>query len=127
MHEQQAKQIIASERPDDKVNQTKTMYDVSTWSVFWKNFIAGLGRAIGSMIFFIFILVMFSLVFAKFFLPKFQPYIDGYMSALDTIKTLNSGPQVQFFDNESGGESNSAIDIKQLLSDPKTQDLLKGS
>lgn len=79
-----------SVEPQDRLNQTKTMYDVSSMEVFGKNFLAGLGRSLGSISIYIFFLIAIYSVFIKYTLPQIEPFIKEYRQAIESITKLNS-------------------------------------
>jgi hypothetical protein len=78
-----------SVEPNDRLNQTKTMYQVSALEVFGRNFLAGFSRALGSItIYLIFSIITFSL-FMEYVLPQVEPFISEYRQAMESITKLN--------------------------------------
>lgn len=75
--------------PQDKFNQTKSIYEASAAEVFLKNFLAGMGRALGG----IFIYLVFIGITLYFFintaLPQIQPFIDEYRQAVQGINSMS--------------------------------------
>lgn len=72
----------------DKVTDTKTMYDVSLKEVFWRNIIAGAGRAIGGLIFQILFLVVIANLFMQFVWPILGPVVETLQSTTNTLQQL---------------------------------------
>lgn len=86
----QSQAINNSIEPNDKHSRTKTMYDVSPFEVFGRNFLAGLGRSMGSIgIYLVFLFIFYSL-FVDYVLPHIQPFIVEYRQAIESITKLNS-------------------------------------
>lgn len=83
--------VVKSSHPADKVNTTTTMYDVSGWEIFWRNFLAGASRTLGSLVLYILFFAVVVNLFVNIVLPKIQPFLDGYMKAIDTLDAF-SGP-----------------------------------
>lgn len=74
----------------DQLTANKTIYQASAGEIFFKNFLAGFGRAVGSLfIYIVFLIILFSL-FTKYALPQIQPFITEYRQAIEAITTLNS-------------------------------------
>lgn len=86
---EQSQAVIQSVEPQDKLQPTKTLYDVSIGEVFLRNFMAGVGRAIGGIfIYFIFLLITVNL-FITYVYPQIKPFIDEYQQAMKTINQIN--------------------------------------
>lgn len=75
--------------PADRFSPTKSIYEASGSEIFFKNFLAGFGRALGG----IFIYLVFIGITLYFFintaLPQIQPFIDEYRQAVQGINSLN--------------------------------------
>src|SRR5690554_6712962 len=80
---------VNSEHPEDKVNKTQTIYDVSSGQIFWRNFLAGMSRALGGMLIYLLFLLLGSVVFAQLILPQLNPMIEEYRQALQSINSIN--------------------------------------
>ena len=98
MAEQIENKVKNVARPD-WIGNSKTIYDVPAGEVFWRNFVAGMGRALGGVLmYFVFVYVIYSL-FVNFLLPVVSPYLEGYMDALnlftssDEVQTGQGGAQ----------------------------------
>jgi hypothetical protein len=75
--------------PADRFSPTKSIYEAKAGEIFFKNFLAGMGRALGG----IFIYLVFIGISVYFFintaLPQIQPFIDEYRQAVQGINSLN--------------------------------------
>ena len=47
--EEEKKRIVGSEDGQDRITKTRTLYDAGTGEIIWKNFLAGVSRAAGSI------------------------------------------------------------------------------
>jgi len=81
--------VTASEVSEDKVTKTQTIYEVSAGQIFWRNFIAGMSRALGGMFIYLLFLFLGSVVFAQIILPQLNPLISEYRQALQSINSIN--------------------------------------
>lgn len=85
---------MKSEDKKDIFSKTKTIYDAGYGEIFFKNFLAGLGRGLGGVFIYIIFIIILSLVFYNFVLPRFMPLITGYMNifkSLESISNIKSG------------------------------------
>jgi hypothetical protein len=134
-----SEQISQNQAANDSVNNsdqdstTKTQYDVTGWELFWRNFLAGVSRALGGIfIWMIFSLFMF-LLFTRFIWPKVEPFYHEYQQALGTINQLNSvrsNPiiDVQEFDSDSNTNhysSSTLPNLSEIMADPDFQKLIQ--
>lgn len=74
----------------DQLNQSKTIYDASVIEIFGRNFIAGLGRALGGIFIYLVIVGLGMYAFISTTWPTIQPFIIEYRQAIKGINTLNS-------------------------------------
>lgn len=78
----------------DKLDKSRTIYDVSHKELVWRNFLAGMSRAVGMVVVqFLFFVVLAGLV-AQFVLPQVMGMFDGYMEML--AKFQGGTNQTQF-------------------------------
>lgn len=79
---------------EDTLNKGQTIYDVSYKQLLWRNFLAGMSRAVG-MVFiqFLFFAVIAGFV-AQFVLPQVMGLFGGYMNTLNTLQ--GGANQTQF-------------------------------
>ncbi len=83
--------------PDpDQLTQTRTIYDVSKWEVFWRNVIAGAGRALGGII----LQAIFLFIIANLFINQVWPLVKPIIGMLETttnsLEQLNQQTQKDF-------------------------------
>lgn len=80
----------------DQVTTTRTIYDVSKSEIFWRNVIAGAGRAVGGII----LQAIFLLIVVNFFMkqvwPAVQPLVDTLNSTSATLQQLQGGSNSGF-------------------------------
>ncbi|PIR58627.1 MAG: hypothetical protein COU69_04310 [Candidatus Pacebacteria bacterium CG10_big_fil_rev_8_21_14_0_10_56_10] len=90
-----AGQVIAqTDARFDQHDKTRTLYDVTAGEIFWKNFLAGLGRGLGGVLILILFWGALMLVAFRFLLPALQPLFDTLDTAtqsLDSLNQLDSG------------------------------------
>lgn len=99
--------VVQSTPKEDRAGKHRTIYEVSHWEVFWRNFIAGMGRAAGSiMLYFLFIFLVGFLV-----MQLIWPQFAGIISTVSSLNSLQPGG-IQVEDSLNGVDSNS---IDQLL------------
>ncbi len=73
---------------EDQLTNSKTIYDVSKSEIFWRNVIAGAGRAVGGIIFqAIFLLIVVNL-FLAYVWPVVEPLINTLNSTTQTLQDL---------------------------------------
>lgn len=101
--------VIKSENKTDLVSKTRTIYEAGSGEVFWKNFLAGFSRGLGGVFTYLIFLVIISVVFVNFVLPKLLPSITGYMNILKSAGSVsNTKPG-------SGSIIPENLDIQKLL------------
>lgn len=75
----------------DQLTNSKTIFDVSAGEIFWRNLVAGAGRAIGGIIFqIIFFFILFQ-IFNQFLLPTIQPLLDTLSITTETLQKFQGG------------------------------------
>ncbi|MFC1653520.1 hypothetical protein ACFL1M_01605 [Patescibacteria group bacterium] len=94
----------------DQVSKNKTIYDVSSFEVFWRNFVAGMGRAFGGLIMYVIVLVVLASLINQYLMPKITPLIGTLQDSVDSLNQLNSGPK---------------DGVDQILNQPGLQNILK--
>lgn len=74
----------------DQLTKEKTIYDVGAGEIMWRNFLAGMSRAIGAMV----IYFIFFIVLTQIFLTYMWPYVEPVFAQLGettaVMKQLNS-------------------------------------
>lgn len=87
LNQMKAQNIPAS----DQINKNQTIYDVSGFEVFWKNFIAGMGRAIGNIFIYFLIFIVIASLINKFLMPYILPLFNTLQTSIESLNQLNSG------------------------------------
>jgi hypothetical protein len=81
---------------EDQLTDTKSIYNVSKWEIFWRNFIAGMGRALGAII----LQAIFLLVIVNLFMNQVWPVIQPILQMMETttqsLEQLNQQTQQDF-------------------------------
>ena len=85
--------------PEETPVSAKTLYDVSAGDVFFKNLLAGMGRALGGVLIQALFFVILGYFTFKYVWPQLQPMIQ---SMNDTIAILK---QMQAAESEAGGST----------------------
>lgn len=75
---------------DDNLTKEKTIYQVSPWEIFWRNFLAGMARSLGSLILYAVVLTIVSNIFMRFFWPQIEPLVDTLNTTTDILKDFQS-------------------------------------
>jgi len=101
------KLVVKSQDKNDRVDNTKTIYSAGVGEIFWKNFLAGFSRTLGGIFIYLIFILLVSLGFISFILPKIAPSISSYLNIFQTL----------------GETSNPKTNSK--LSLPKNTDFLK--
>lgn len=83
---------------EDTLKKGQTIYDVSYKQLVWRNFLAGMSRAVGMVVVqFLFFAIIAGFV-AQFVLPQIMGLFGGYM---DTLTTLQGGASQSQFNLDS--------------------------
>jgi hypothetical protein len=79
----------------------RTIYDASISEIFWKNFLVGFGKTLGSLFLYMVFIVVSYYLFSIYVLPKFMPMINKMFSMVDTIEKLQKiqTPQINIPSN----------------------------
>lgn len=93
---------IQSSAPEDRVGSNQTIYDASLSAVFWRNFLAGMARALGGIIMQIIFMIAVALVIINLLLPKLAPVITTYEKAINSLDSLQKTTQKFSLPDESG-------------------------
>lgn len=75
----------------DQIDKNKSIYDVSGFEVFWRNFIAGASRTLGGLILYILIFVGLASVVNKYMMPYILPLVETLQTSVNSLNQLNSG------------------------------------
>lgn len=74
----------------DRVTVHKTIYEVGAFEVFWRNIIAGMGRALGGIVLYALFLFVVGTLMAQFLMPQISPLINSYTQAMKSLGDLNN-------------------------------------
>lgn len=78
----------------DKLDKSRTIYDVSHKELVWRNFLAGMSRAVGMVVVQFLFFVVLAGLFAQFLLPQVMGMFGGYMEMM--AKFQGGTNQTQF-------------------------------
>lgn len=94
-------QIIASEHPNDRIGKTKTIYQMSAWSIFWRNFLAGFSRSLGGLIIYVIFLLVIGYLSYQTLLPRLLPIFQSYTTMMQSLTNQGrpSSPTESIKDN----------------------------
>jgi len=80
--------IIQSEYGEDRARKTKTIYDVSAFEIFWRNFLAGMARTMGGLILYFLFVFIVGMIFLQFMLPRIMPIIEKFGSFTNSLDKI---------------------------------------
>jgi hypothetical protein len=115
----QEKALVESSNPTDRVGYTKTIFDVSAFEIFWRNFLAGMARALGAVLLYFVILVIAVNIFLNLIYPVLEPIISQYTQALETFNRF-----AQPSPDPSRETSPNPQELRDLMQSPQFQQLL---
>jgi hypothetical protein len=90
--------VVKDETADDRVGKVQTLYSVSYFHVFMRNFAAGFARSLGSLFIWILMLVISSYFFVTYVWPEIRPFASGMQNALSTISGGSGVDKLPRFD-----------------------------
>jgi hypothetical protein len=116
-----AQAVAKSEAKEDRLGDIKTLYNVSGWSIVWRNFLAGFSRAIGGIFIYLIFAALSFYIFMQTVWPQLEPFVTGYTNLMNTV----SGTPAP--NNTSTTPGSAAIDIplSEITADPLFQQLLQ--
>src|SRR5258708_23362779 len=78
--------------PETQVAQptdtNKTLYNISGFGIFWRNFLAGFAHGLGSVFVYIVFLIVSAMLFVRLVLPTLQPILNTYSQAMGTMQQV---------------------------------------
>lgn len=83
-----SQQITETELPADRVKKTRTLYDASAGEIFWKNFVAGMGRALGGIFLYLLLSFVVWVILYQFVWPKVAPFIDNFADMAESLQSF---------------------------------------
>jgi hypothetical protein len=81
-------------------SQQFNLYSAGKWEIFSKNFIAGMGRALGSMFIYLLLLLGLGALFSSYLLPQLQTMLQGFTNTLSPDGTQIDPRQLQQLFNQ---------------------------
>lgn len=76
-------------RDEDNVTETKTIYQVSASEIMWRNFLAGMSRALGGMVIYFVVAFIVGQVFLTFIWPVLEPTFNNLNQTTNMLNQLN--------------------------------------
>lgn len=76
----------------DTLTSTKTIYDVGPWEIFWRNFLAGMARALGGLLIYFLISIVLVSLFTTYIWPLISPQFQMFGDSLELLQGLNTVP-----------------------------------
>jgi hypothetical protein len=76
----------------DQITRNKTMYDVGAGEIAWRNFLAGISRALGGLVVNGIFFLIVSIFTIQYVLPYFAPLLSAFQTttkSLQQIQQLN--------------------------------------
>src|SRR5690606_17499992 len=79
-----AEPVANYEKPpkEDRAGSHRSIYEVSKWEVFWRNFIAGMARSLGGIVIYLLFLLFMASILSQVVYPRIKPFLDQYQQAL---------------------------------------------
>ncbi len=125
---------VISEHPDDRSGKLKTIYSVSSWTIFWRNFLAGASRALGSILIYLVFFAITSYLTLQFVWPHVQPLFHGYTQFLQLFigptQNQSQQPTSNGANNAPRGTGFPSLNItsqqlEELSQDPQIQEIIQ--
>lgn len=114
--------VIQSEAKPDRIQNIKTIYQASGWEIFWRNFLAGVSRAFGTIIIFMAFFLVAFIFFINFAYPHLEPLVSEYRTMMKSFNSLTGSG------NPLGSPQQQPIidpnQIEQIISNPEIQNLI---
>ena len=76
-------------QPQEQASGSKSMYDVGAFTIFYKNFITGLARSLGSVVIWCLFLFLLAQVFTQVIWPKLEKPYQQYLKTIESITQLS--------------------------------------
>jgi hypothetical protein len=113
--------VVTSEAKEDRVGDIKTLYNVSGWSIFWRNFLAGFSRAIGGIFIYLIFAAVSYYVFINTVWPQIEPFVTSYQNLMNTLTPGTTTPNRSTTPGSKGIE----IPLSEIQNDPLFQQLIQ--
>ena len=73
-------------------DEDRSLYEVSKWEIFSKNFLVGFSRAFGALVMQLIGLSIFYFLFIRFVAPSMGPLFSTLEDAVDQLKSFQENP-----------------------------------
>jgi hypothetical protein len=80
--------VVAGESKADRLTKTRTIYDAGAGEIFWRNFLAGFSRGLGTFLFYILFLFVAGWAFFQFAGPVISPLFSSFSSLNKSLETI---------------------------------------
>lgn len=77
---------------EDKISDTKTIYNASAGEIFWRNFLAGFSRTAGALILYIVFILITGTLAVKLLTPFITPLLKQLNSIYGTVQKVPNLP-----------------------------------
>jgi len=80
--------FVQEEPKEDLLGKRKSLYDAGPFEIFWRNFLAGMSRTLGSLfLYLVFMIIVYGL-FLKYVLPVYLPVINRISNLIESIEKM---------------------------------------
>jgi hypothetical protein len=73
----------------DQITKTQTIYDVSPGEIMWRNFLAGMSRALGGMVIYFAVIFILGNIFLTYIWPILEPSFQTLGETTDLLQQMN--------------------------------------
>lgn len=80
----------------DNITKSKTMYDVGIGEIMWRNFLAGISRALGGLVIYFVVIFIMGHIFLTYIWPVLEPSFATLGETTDLLKQMNMIQQTGF-------------------------------
>lgn len=78
---------------EDRNTKYRSVYDATAREIFWRQFLTGFSRALGSVVVYFVVFVIGISLISRYLWPSIEPYVTQYTQALDMFMGIQSSPQ----------------------------------
>lgn len=73
----------------DQLTDSKNLYNIGAGEIMWRNFLAGISRALGGMVIYFLVLIVLGNVFMQFVWPTLAPMFTTLEQTNTMLEQLN--------------------------------------
>lgn len=77
----------------DRVSSTRTVYEASAGEIFWRQFLAGFSRALGSLLVYVIFLGLMFVFISRFVWPQVKPFFDSFTHSVELLESTQQQTQ----------------------------------